>query len=339
MKKRTVPMKQDPSVRALGSLKLRAASVLAACVLVASTSSAQPPTDFSAVEIDILHVQGNVYALFGAGGNTTVQVGPAGVLVVDTQYAGMSEKLLAAVRSLSDEPLRYVINTHAHGDHIGGNEALIAAGATVAGGNVARTIGDAQEGAKAIAHENVLLSLIGQESPPPVAAWPTDTYVEGPRELFFNDEAIQLIHQPDAHTNGDTIVYFRGSDVISTGDLFVTTSYPVIDLSRGGSLNGIIDALNEIIAIAIPRDRQEGGTMIIPGHGRIGDEADVVEYRDMLTIIRDRIQYMINDGMSLEAVKESGPTLDYDPRYGSDSGFWTTEQFVDAAYLSLSDGS
>lgn len=332
-------MKRDSFASALGGHKPRVASVIVACVLAASTATAQPPTDFSAVEIEILHVQGNVYALFGAGGNTTVQVGPAGVIVVDTQYAGMSEKLLAAIRSLSHEPIRYVINTHVHGDHIGGNEALIAAGATVAGGNVANTIGDAGEGAKAIAHENVLLSLVAQESAPPVAAWPTDTYVEGPRELFFNDEGIQLIHQPDAHTNGDTLVYFRGSDVISTGDLFVTTSYPVIDLSRGGSLNGIIDALNEIIAIAIPRDRQEGGTMIIAGHGRIGDEADVVEYRDMLTIIRDRLQDMINAGMSLEAVKEADPTLDYDPRYGSDSGFWTTERFIEAAYLSLSNGS
>jgi cyclase len=332
-------MKQDSTSTMLGLRTLRTAGAIAACVLAAATGFAQSPTDFSAVEVEILHVQGNVYALFGAGGTTTVHVGPAGVLVVDTQYAGMSEKLLAAIRSLSDQPIRYVINTHVHGDHIGGNEAMIAAGATVAGGNVARTIGDAKEGAKAIAHENVLLGLIEQESPPPVTAWPTDTYVEGPRELFFNDEGIQLIHQPDAHTNGDTIVYFRGSDVVSTGDLFVTTSYPVIDLARGGTLNGIIDALNNIIAITIPRDRQEGGTMVIPGHGRIGDEADVVEYRDMLTIIRDRIEYMIDEGMSLEAVKEAGPTVGYDRRYGSDSGFWTTERFVEAAYLSLSGGS
>jgi cyclase len=332
-------MKQDSTSTMLGLRTLRTAGAIAACVLAAATGFAQSPTDFSAVEVEILHVQGNVYALFGAGGTTTVHVGPAGVLVVDTQYAGMSEKLLAAIRSLSDQPIRYVINTHVHGDHIGGNEAMIAAGATVAGGNVARTIGDAKEGAKAIAHENVLLGLIEQESPPPVTAWPTDTYVEGPRELFFNDEGIQLIHQPDAHTNGDTIVYFRGSDVVSTGDLFVTTSYPVIDLARGGTLNGIIDALNNIIAITIPRDRQEGGTMVIPGHGRIGDEADVVEYRDMLTIIRDRIEYMIDEGMSLEAVKEAGPTVGYHRRYGSDSGFWTTERFVEAAYLSLSGGS
>jgi cyclase len=331
-------MKQNMSGRPPGSRIVHGLGFLAACMLAAVTAAAQPPRDFSAVEIEILHVQGNVYALFGAGGNTTVQPGSGGVLVVDTQYAGMSDKLLAAIRSLSDQPIRYVINTHAHGDHIGGNESLIASGATVTGGNVTRAINDAREGARAIAHENVLLSLIGEESPPPVAAWPTDTFVKGPREMFFNDESIALIHQPAAHTNGDVIVYFRGSDVISTGDLFVTTSYPVIDLSRGGTLNGIIDALNNVIAITIPRDRQEGGTMIVPGHGRISDEADVVEFRDMLTIVRDRMQFMIDSGMSLEAVKEARPTLDYDPRYGSDSGFWTTERFIEAAFRSLTEG-
>jgi cyclase len=332
-------MKQHSFTRALSLRRLTAATVGAACVFCTTMVAAQPPTDFSAVEIEILHVKGNVYALFGAGGNTTVQIGPAGVLVVDTQYAGMSDKLLAAIGSLSEQPIRYVINTHAHGDHIGGNEALIAAGTTVTGGNVTRAIADAREGAKAIAHENVLLSLVAQESAPPVAAWPTDTYVEGPREFYFNGEAIQLIYQPDAHTNGDSLVYFRGSDVISTGDLFVTTGYPVIDLSRGGTLNGIIDALNNIIAIAIPRDRQEGGTMIVSGHGRIADEADVVEYRDMLTIIRDRMQFMIDEGLSLEAVKEARPTRDYDPRYGSDSGFWTTDRFIEAAWQSLTNDS
>jgi glyoxylase-like metal-dependent hydrolase (beta-lactamase superfamily II) len=323
------------------SFARRAAAALAftAMTLAVSPVSAQRNRDFSAVEIEILPVKGNVYALFGAGGNVTVQVGREGVLVVDTQFAELSDKLLAAIGTLSDQPIRYVINTHVHGDHIGGNEALVAAGATVTGGNVTRAIDNAREGAKAIAHENVLLDLARQETPPPIGAWPTDTFVEGPKELYFNDEAIQLIHQPAAHTDGDILVYFRGSDVISTGDVFATTTYPVIDRDRGGSINGIIDALNAIIALTIPRDRQEGGTMVVSGHGRIGDEADVVEYRDMLTIVRDRIQFMIDSGMSLGAVQEARPTLDYDPRYGSDSGFWTTEDFVEAVFLNLSSAS
>jgi cyclase len=299
---------------------------------------AQGGNDFADVEIEILPVQGNVYMLVGAGGNTTVQIGPDGVLVVDTQFAAVGDKLLAAIRTLSEAPIRYVVNTHVHGDHIGGNETLIAAGTTIAGGNVARAIGDAGQGAKAVAHENVLLRIAEQESPPPYRAWPTDTYVERRKELYLNGEAVRIVHQPAAHTDGDSIVHFRSSDVVSTGDVFVTTIYPFIDTARGGSIEGIIDALNEIIEIAVPKDRQEGGTMIVPGHGRISDEADVVEYRDMLTIIRDRIRHMIDAGRPLEDVQAARPTADYDPRYGADSGFWTTEQFVETVYRNLSEG-
>jgi glyoxylase-like metal-dependent hydrolase (beta-lactamase superfamily II) len=145
-----------------------------------------------------------------------------------------------------------------------------------------------------------------------------------------------MIHRPAAHTDGDTMVYFRGSDVLSTGDLFVPNSYPVIDLARGGSIQGVIDALNEILDIAIPEFRLEGGTMIIPGHGRLCDVADVAYYRDMVTIIRDRIQDMIRKGMTVEQVKAAKPTIEYDGVYGSTSGFWTTDMFVEAVYKSLS---
>src|SRR5690606_25043328 len=169
----------------------------------------------------------------------------------------------------------------------------------VAGGNVARTISDATQGAKGIAHENVLLRLESIESPPPYDAWPSDFFVERPRELFFNGEAIRVIHQPAAHTDGDSIVHFRFSDVIATGDVFSTVAYPVLDVEQGGGIDGVLDALNRVLEIAIPRDRQEGGTMIVPGHGRIADEADVVEYRDMLTIIRERVRHMIGQGFTL----------------------------------------
>jgi glyoxylase-like metal-dependent hydrolase (beta-lactamase superfamily II) len=296
---------------------------------------AQAGVDFSTAEIRVWPVQGNVYMLVGPGGNTTVQVGRDGVLVVDTQYAQLSDKILAAIRTLSNRPVRYIVNTHAHPDHVGGNEAISLAGSTIAGGNVSGAIRDAGEGAAIVAHENVLTAMARQTPPLAFDALPTDTFFVAQKDLYFNDEAVQILYQPNAHTDGDSIVYFRRSDVISTGDVFVTTTYPFIDSASGGSIQGIIDALNRIIQITVPAEKQEGGTLVVPGHGRLCDEADVVEYRDMLTIVADRIASMINDGMSLRQVQAARPTRDYDGRYGADSGFWTTEQFVAAAYASL----
>jgi cyclase len=176
-----------------------------------------------------------------------------------------------------------------------------------------------------------------QDPAPAFEALPTDTYFTDQKDLYFNGEAVQLLYQPHAHTNGDSLVWFRKSDVIAAGDVYVTTTYPFIDVANGGHIQGIIDALNRIIKIAVPEAKQEGGTLIVPGHGRLSDEADVVEFRDMLTIIRDRIADMIDRGMSLRQVKAARPTRDYDGRYGSDAGFWTTEQFVEAVYGNLSE--
>ncbi|MGD8323692.1 MAG: MBL fold metallo-hydrolase [Gammaproteobacteria bacterium] len=293
--------------------------------------------DFAAAEINVLHVQGNVYMLAGPVGNTTVQIGEQGVVVVDTQFAELSDKILDAIASLTDKPIRYVINTHAHGDHIGGNEAIAQAGITITAGNVAGAISDADVGAAILAHENAYITITQADPPIPFDGWPTETFFVPQRDLYFNGEAIQLLHQPSAHTNGDIIVYFRKSDVISAGDVFVTTTYPLIDQANGGHINGIIDALNTIIRITVPADKQEGGTYVIPGHGRLADEADVVEYRDMLTIIRDRVQAMVDDGMNLRRVLAAEPTRDYDGRFGADSGFWTTRQFIEAVYENLSE--
>jgi cyclase len=140
---------------------------------------------------------------------------------------------------------------------------------------------------------------------------------------------------PAAHTDGDSMVIFRKSDVVATGDIFRTDSYPVIDLARGGNVQGVLDGLNQVLDIAIPEHHEEGGTMIVPGHGRIADEFDLVEYRDMVTIIRDRVQALIKKGMSLEQVKAARPSLDYDPRFGSTSGAWTTDMFIEAVFKSL----
>jgi glyoxylase-like metal-dependent hydrolase (beta-lactamase superfamily II) len=299
------------------------------------TAAPQTP-DYSKAEVNILPVQGNVYMLVGAGGNITAQVGDDGVLLVDTGVAGMSDKVLAAVRSLSDKPIRYIINTHVHADHTGGNEAISKAGSTIAGGNVVGDIGaSAGNQAKVIAFQSVLDRMSGKDSAPQ-GAWPTDTFTTPERILFFNGEGIRMIHEPAAHTDGDTMVFFRRSDVVSTGDIFVTNRYPIVDMERGGNIQGVIAGLNRIIEIAIPADLQEGGTMVIPGHGRLCDVADVVFYQEMVTIIRDRVQDMINRGMTLEQVKAAKPTMDYDGRYGSDTGRWTTDMFVEAVYKSLS---
>ncbi len=292
--------------------------------------------------IHVLHVQGNVYMLVGDGGNIAVQVANDGVLLVDTGTAQMSDQLIAEInqlaKPLTKRPIRYIINTHHHADHTGGNEKLRKAGTTITGGNVAGNISDASEGAAIYAHENVqrrMSAPTGTQAPTPSGAWPTDTYYGDEKELFFNGEAVQIFHPKAAHTDGDSIVFFRRSDVVSTGDIFTTTNYPVIDLQAGGSINGVVDALNFILDITIPAEKQEGGTMVIPGQGRLCDEADVVEYRDMVTIIRDRVQDMIRKGMTLEQVKAARPTRDYDPLYGSTTGTWTTDMFVEAVYKSL----
>ena len=314
---------------------MRLALAFAAATALAA-ASAQPAIDFAAAKIEILPVQGNVYMLVGPIGNSTVQIGNDGVLIVDTQFAELSDKILAAIRSLSNRPIRYVLNTHAHPDHTGGNEPIAKAGSTIAGGNVAGTIKDAGEGAAVVAHENVLLAMTKRKPPAAQRALPTDTFFVERKDLYFNGEAVQMFHEPAAHTDGDSIVYFRKSDVISAGDVFVTTTYPVIDEQAGGSVDGVIAALNRIIEIAVPADRQEGGTLIVPGHGRLCDEADVVEYRDMLTIVRDRIKDMAAHGLTLEQVQAAGPTRDYDPRYGATTGSWTTKQFVAAVYHGVS---
>ena len=273
--------------------------------------------------------------LVGSGGNITVQIGAEGVLVIDTQYAELSDKILAKIRELSDKPLRYIINTHHHGDHVGGNENIKNAGFTLSGGNVGAALSTAGEGATIVAHENVLLNLASDENVS-TELWPTLTYFSDKKDIFFNGEGVRIIHQPNAHTNGDSIIFFRKSDVITTGDAYITSFYPFIDMSSGGTLQGFIDASNAIIDLIIPEYGQDGGTLVIPGHGRLSDIGDVINWREMLTIVRDRIKDMKDRGMSLEEVLAAKPTRDYDPRWAG-QGIFSTENFVTAAYMTLED--
>ena len=245
-----------------------------------------------------------------AGANVAVQVGPEGVLVVDTGATASREALLAAVRKLSDRPIRWIINTNADRDHTGGNETISQAGITVNGNPAA-----------IVSHENVLARMTAANRP--VTEMPLNTFFEAARDFYFNGEADFLYHVPNAHTDGDVVVYFRGSDVLVAGDVFVTTQYPVIDRPAGGGIDGFIDGLNLMLDIAVPAYLQEGGTYVIPGHGRICDEADVVAFRDMLVIVRARIADLVKQGQTLAQVLAAKPALDYDLRYGNDGGDWT----------------
>jgi glyoxylase-like metal-dependent hydrolase (beta-lactamase superfamily II) len=283
-------------------------------------------------EIEVLPVQGSVYLLAGGGSNVVVQVGDDAVFVVDSNTGAMSDKMLAAIRTISRAPIRYIVNTSADLDHVGGNQAF----ATSAAAPVNAFL---QQGARVYAHEHTYTRLANPPdggNPAPVAWWPTDAFGAAKKTLFVTGEPIEMIHQPAAHTDGDLMVFFRKSDVVAAGDVFVLNSYPVIDVKRGGTLQGVIDALNRLVDIAVPEYNAMGGTRIIPGHGRICNEIDVVEYRDMVTIIRARIAQLVADGKTLEQVKAAGVSLDYDGVYGTSSGPWTTEMFITTAYNELS---
>jgi cyclase len=283
--------------------------------------------------LEVLPVSGNVYLLAGGGSNVTVQVGPSGSIMVDSKSAAMTDKMLAEIKKLAPttKPVRYVLNTSADADHVGGNESLAKVLGSAASWTIINTPGASQTAVNIYAHDNASARMTQL----PSAAQPTETFVGDQKEFYFNGEPVFMYHIPAAHTDGDSIVFFRHSDVIATGDIMRTDSYPVIEVQKGGNVQGVIDGLNMVLDLAVPAHHEEGGTYIVPGHGRVCDEFDVLEYRDMVTIVRDRIKAMIAKKMTLEQVKAARPTLDYDSRYGATTGPWTTDMFVEAVYRSL----
>ena len=305
------------------------------------TLLAQRPYD--AVPYETLQIRPNVYVIFGAGGNVTAHVGEDGIVVVDSGSAAAAEKVLETVRRLSARPIRYVINTSADADHVGGNDTLSKAGQTIlanAGSSgVSEEVYTNGGAASVLAHENVVTRMSGQQPALPFALLPTKTYSGRTYPMYLNGDGIQVLHMPAAHSDGDSIVFFRRADVIVSGDILDTTRFPVIDLSRGGSIDGELDALNRIAEMTIPPFPlrwQEDRTYVIPGHGYVSDYSDLVDYRNVVTIVRDRVQDLVSRGRTLEEIKAADPAKGFRKRYGSDTGEWTTDRFVEAVYRSLS---
>ncbi|HEY1242611.1 MAG TPA: MBL fold metallo-hydrolase [Bryobacteraceae bacterium] len=293
--------------------------------------------------LEVLPLRPNFYMIAGAGGNIAFQVGEDGVVVVDSGSAASADAVLAAIKKVTTQPIRYVINTSADPDHVGGNAALAKAGQTLftQGGGAGIGADFLGGGASILAVEQVLTRMSGTRDRPsafPVTAWPSETFNQPRKYMYLNGEGIEIFHQPGAHTDGDAIVFFRRSDVVVAGDVFDTTRFPVIDTAKGGSIHGEIQALQKLVDTAIPSVpivSREAGTLVIPGHGRVCDQLDVVEYRDMVSIIRDRVRDFKKQGLTLEQIKAASPARGYTRRYGAATGSWTTNDFVEAVYRSL----
>jgi len=329
-------------------IRLTAASIGAALAVAAlaplsaqrrepqTMASVLPPGQATMVgDIKILPVRNNVYALYGAGANITALIFPEGITLVDAGTDAAADKVLAALKTLTDQKVTYIINTSARPDHVGGNLKLMKSGHQITGGNVVGSDPDAATNSEIIAHEEVLNRMIAAKAPGD--ATPATTYYTPFLKLstLYHGDAIQLLHDPATVTDGDSMVWFRHNDIIATGDIFNTANYPEIDVEKGGSVNGEIDALNHLIDTAFPEFRLENGTLFVPGHGRLSDVAEVAYYRDMVTIVRDRVQDMIAKKQTLDQIKAKKLTRDYDAYYAADAARYSPDQFIEAVYKSL----
>lgn len=288
--------------------------VLAAAPLALVTVQAP---DFSKVEVTTTKVAEGVYMLQGSGGNIGVSAGEDGVFLIDDQYAPLTDKLKAAVAAVSNKPIRFLLNTHWHGDHTGGNENL------------------GQGGVLIVAHENVrrrmsveqFIEAFGAKVPPsPKAALPVVTFTDAVT-FHLNGDEIRSFHVPPAHTDGDSIIHFKGANVVHMGDCFFNGLYPFIDVSSGGSVDGMVAAANKVLGMV------DSSTRIIPGHGPLGDREALRAFRDMLVSVRSRIEPMLAAGNTKEQVVAAKPTQDLDQRWGK--GFLKPDAFVEIVYASL----
>ena len=316
----------------------------AVCAALAFVLVLQAPPSRVAAQaedaLDVVKVRKNFYMIAGAGGNIGVQIGSDGIVLVNAGTAQASDRVLAELKKLTDLPIRYIINTDADRDFVGGNEKLSKAGFTIFTNALGNTgfVGSMTNGGAAaiLAHESVLGRMTKENYP--AAATPTEAFYAPRKPLRMNDEGIEVLYQPKAHSGADSFVLFRGSDVVVTGDVMDTTRFPVIDVANGGSINGEIDALNRLIDLTIaptPFIYKDVGTYVVPGHGRLSEQMEVVEYRDMVVVMRDRIADLIAKKKTLAEVKAARPGLPYETRYGAKTGAWTTDMFIEAVYKSL----
>ncbi len=271
---------------------------------MSSTAVAQ---NFDEVEINVYPVAGQVYYIEGRGGNIGLFVGDDGVFLVDDQFAPLTDKIVAAIRPLSDEPIRFLVNTHLHPDHTGGNENFGKMGALVFG------------------HDNVRrqMQISAYTQEPPLVTYSQDI------SFHINGETVHVFKTPDAHTNGDSYIFFKGSNVIHAGDVYRTTSYPYIDTNNGGSFLGTIKALELLVDVA------DDDTKIIPGHGVISDTEEVQAFLDMLLVIRGRVKASIDEGKSLEEAQAAGLTKEYDEQWESGRRIGSAAALIGAAYADM----